>query len=339
MILVLGLFLTFSLGLGFTLWITPNLEKLERVVLAWVIGLGFATQDLFLLAVLNIRYSVLSLSLFLVLENLFLWYLIRQKIKLKIKFKFSFSSLVSSTRYWLEELSLADQILIVLFIVLVFGIFVRAIYWPVYYWDALAWYDYRAKIFFDAGGIAKAVSLASIPIHGSPPMTSLSHTLIYILAGKNANPQFLYPLYYVALLVVFYFSVRKYCFRWVSLLFTFVLASIPFFVEFASNAYTNLPYSFYFGAGIIYLYRFMQERDKGLLILSGILLGLSAWIRSPTEQFFIATLLVFMVWCSRQKMSFSYIVFARPATKESLSATSLYRQKSWLLCNNNLSSK
>lgn len=295
--LFIGLILTFFLGFFFILLVAPKLKRLEQAALGWVIGLGFVTQELFLLSILNINYSIFAVLGLLLIGVVALGILVCQRFDFKIHLKPSLRYWFSWARYWFEELSLLDQILLIMLAILVFGAFIKAIFWPVYYWDALALYDYRAKIFFEAGGIAKSLALSSIHLNIAPPMTSLAHTFVYILGGKDANPQFIYPLFYLVLLITFYVSLRKYCQRWASLLFTFFLASIPFFVEFAANAYTNLPYAFYFGMGTVYLYRFSRERDRGLLIISGVLLGLAGWTRSPTEQFFLANLAVLILYC------------------------------------------
>lgn len=320
MLIIPGLFLTFTLGLAIVLFFAPSLARWEKAVLAWVIGLGLVTQELFLLSLLGIDYSVWTVVSPLLVVNFVLWFLLRQKISFKIRLHLSPHFLISKACFWFRELSLIEQILIILLTILVFGAFVKAIFWPVYYWDALAWYDYRAKLFFDAKSIFKATTLASIPIHGFPPMTSLAHTFIYILGDRQANPQFLYPLFYLTLILTFYISVRKECQRWASLLFTFYLASIPLFFEFAANAYTNVPYAFYFGMGTVYLYRFMREQNKGLLIIAGILLGLAGWTRSPTEQFFLANLVVCAFWSFARKkdydapliLLFLFIIFNLP---------------------------
>jgi len=301
--------------------IFPSLTKLEKIALGMTMGLGFITQELFLLSVLNINYSKTSVLLPIIFIDIFLVFLFCHNTNFDKKrlFVYIFSLPIRIIRE-AKSLNFFEIFLLGPLIFLVLAAFTKAVFWPVYYWDALALYDYRAKIFFEAGGIASSMALASLPFHGAPPMTSLAHAFIYILGGENANPQFIYALFYLALLVTFYASVRIFCKRWVSLLFTFLLASIPFFVEFAANAYTNLPYAFYFGMGTVYLCRFFKEEKTGHLLLSGTLLGLAGWTRSPTEQFILATVMVLSLWCFWRKkyywaplfLIFSFIIFVIP---------------------------
>ncbi|MDP2860889.1 MAG: hypothetical protein Q8N98_04220, partial [bacterium] len=196
---LIGVILIVLFGSGLVFLINPEMENKERLALGWTIGLGFITQWLFLLSVFNIRYSIPSVLLPLIAGDLFLLFLAIKKTKIRPRFGF-----LKLQKYSLKHLfgrfSRSEQVLIILLAVLFFGSLIKALFWPVYYWDALAWYDYRAKIFFEAGGIASSMILASIPLHGAPPMTSLAHTFIYILGGENANPQFIYALFYLALL-------------------------------------------------------------------------------------------------------------------------------------------
>lgn len=299
--LLIGIILTFLLGFNFTILVSPGLSRWERVALSWVISLGLVTLLLFLFSVLNIRYSPGLFLGTLFFLNAVLWLPLRSKVKfipaIKIFLKLPFSGI----NFFFKKLTTLEKVVTVALLILVIGSFIRAGYWPVYYWDALALYDYRAQLFTDAGGISQAVPLTSLALHGFPPMTSLAHTFVYVLGGKAANPQFIYAAFYLALITTFYVSLRKYCLRWFSLLMTLFLASIPFFMEFAANAYTNMPYAFYYGMGTVYLGRFLLEKEKGLLFIAAVLLGLAGWTRSPTEQFFLVNLIVLTIWVFRQR--------------------------------------
>lgn len=301
MLLLIGLILIFTLGFNLSTFFKDSLHKWERVSLAWTIGLGLVTWELFLLTLFNFTFTTFNILGTLLVSNIILGLCLYLSGRAIFSLKPSSGFLIRDPRYFFKKLTFLEQLLVFFLLLLVVSAFIKAFYWPVYYWDAIAWYDYRGRLFADAGGIAQAKALASLPIHGMPIMTSLAHTFVYVLGGKWANPQFIYPLFYLSLITTFYFSVRKYSLRWFSILMTLLLASVPFFVEFASNAYTNLPYAFYFGMGTVYLGRFMQEREKGLLVIAAILLGLAAWTRSPTEQFFLINLVILSVWCFRQR--------------------------------------
>lgn len=299
------IFLTLLLGILVVFPITSTWRFLERIALSWVLGLGFLTQGLFVLSLLNIDFSAFSISALLLTVDAILLVVKKNKIFRKSILIDSITNLKLNQARLTKETSIPEYLLFGFIIFLLISVFITALYWPVYYWDALALYDYRARIFTEAGGIAKSVAISSLPLHTYPPLTSLAHTFVYVLGGKYANPQYIYPLFYLALLITFYSSLRCYCRRSISLIFTSFLAVIPSFIEFASNAYTNLPYAFYYGMGTVYFFRFIQRKEKADLIISGLLLGFSGWTRSPTEQFFIMNIFVLLLWCIRQKKSFS----------------------------------
>lgn len=318
MFLIIGLFLTFALGYLFIVLLDAKLGNYERLSLAAVIGLGLMTQLLFGLELLHIQYSTISILSSLLGIDLFLLLISFRKV---IRLEGNFNEKL--LRKWgrsLKEFPRIEKVFFFGLLLLIMSAFIRALYWPVWYWDSLALYDYRARIFTAVGGIAKSAVLSSLPMHSYPPMTSLAHTFIYILGGGGANPQLIYPFFYLALIATFYASLRKYCQRWASLLVTLSLASTPLFVEFSANAYTNLPYAFYFGMGTVYLYRFIKEGGWALLVLAGVLLGLSGWTRSPTEQFFAVDLLILTAVCFWKRkyflapiiLTFLFVVLALP---------------------------
>lgn len=294
MLILFGLVLTIILGSLVLTLLRAKLNIFEHALLGITIGLGLVTQILFILDIIQVKYSVASVLTTLVIVDGILVLLTYRRV-------ISFISNVkihSVNKNMLNRGMLNFNTGICLAIAFfITGAFVKSLFWPVWLWDALALYDYRGKIFFDAQGIADSINISSLAPHSYPPMTSLAHTFIYILGGINANPQFIYPLFYLSLLVIFYITLKRECSTRVSLIITLFLTTIPAFVSFAANAYTNLPYAFYLGIGSVYLYRFIKEQNISLLIISGILMGLAGWTRSPTEQFFIANVLTVTIWC------------------------------------------
>lgn len=307
MILLLGLFFTAVLGFLIITILKRGLVSYEKAGLIIVIGLGLMTKLLFILDILKIKYSPTSIIISLLIVDLGILLCIRHKIFNSLK-DFSLPSPKNLLILW-HSLSFLEKGIVAGILFLLSSTAIEAVYWPVWLWDAIALYDYRGKLFADAGGIFPSMALSSILLHTYPPMTSLAHTFVYVLGGKLANPQFIYPLFYIALLLTFYASVRKYCPRWISLMMSLFLLSIPAFIGFAANAYTNLPYAFYFGMGTVYLYRFMKEERWSILVIAGLLLGFAGWTRTPTEQFFLVNLFVLIVWSLwKRKLYFAPII-------------------------------
>ncbi len=57
------------------------------------------------------------------------------------------------------------------------------------------------------------------------------------------------------------------------------LGSLPIIFDHATSGYANLPFSFYLTAGLLYWIQSLGGRDRGPMLVSGLLLGLSIWTR------------------------------------------------------------
>src|SRR5205085_9805358 len=98
-----------------------------------------------------------------------------------------------------------------------------SLYWPIWVWDALAMFDYRGRVIAITGSLD---FLRHEAYWGTfPLLTSLAHALVYRLGGTT--PQLIYPLYYLALLLVFHDNVRTISGPRSGAVFTVLLATTP----------------------------------------------------------------------------------------------------------------
>jgi hypothetical protein len=186
-------------------------------------------------------------------------------------------------------LNMYDKIIIFCIVALFIGSFAITFYFPVYIWDALALYDFRAKIIAQVGFYTQ-IANNFFWFGGYPLFTSLSHTVVYLFGGKN--PQFIYSLMYVAFVFIFYGRIREFISKRYSLLSSLILATTPVIFDHSTFAYTNLPYSIFLSLGTIYLYTwFVKQKPVGFLLLGAIMTGLSTWTRSA-EPFWIVNILL-----------------------------------------------
>ena len=96
-----------------------------------------------------------------------------------------------------------------------------------------------------------------------------------------------FPLYYVAALGILYFGIRRFSSRTYALVFTFILASISQFNNFATNGYMDLPLAYYYLAGTLFLFYWFRETDKtGFLYISAIMTALArgVWCQPQRER-------------------------------------------------------
>jgi len=125
-------------------------------------------------------------------------------------------------------------------------VFFRALIRPMESYDSIAMYAFKSKIFYLAKMIPpdffKSFS-DFVPHIEYPLLIPLAETQFYAFLGylNDLLVKIIFPLYYVALLAVSYSISKRFLNRRASLLFTFLLATIPQVTDFATNGYADIP--------------------------------------------------------------------------------------------------
>ena len=177
--------------------------------------------------------------------------------------------------------------------------FFRALIKPLESYDAIAIYAIKAKIFYLSKSIPHDFfsRVTFVFPHPDYPLNiPLSETLIYLFLG-NLNDQLvkiIFPLYFVSILTVVYFGIRRFANSSYALLFTFLLASVPQFSAYATNGYLDLPLSFYCLTSALFLFLWFQNREAVcFLMISAVMAGLAGWTKN--EGFMYCAINIFMV--------------------------------------------
>lgn len=306
-----ALALVVAFGLSITLYLARQSAFLERLALAYCLGWGFLTLLMFCVSALGIPLSFSSIATPLVTITVILssvWW--RGKGKRLDDLKFHPGDALRRIREGIRGLSIFERALLALVGVFLLYSLVMACYWPVHWWDAVTLYDFRARVFFDTRSIQETPLRVDEPgyVMSLPPMTSLVHTWIYLAGG--ANPKFFYTFLFASFLVMSYYFMREYCSSLGSLTFTALLSSTWVFVDHSTEAYTNLPFACYYALATIFLYRWMLHRRKSHLILAGLTLGLSGWVRAESQAFFVGYLAVLAVYSLRRRTYTAPLIFA-----------------------------
>lgn len=160
------------------------------------IGMGILTWLFYLTNLFGIRFSVYSLFFVFSITGILLFFLSYNHF-----ISFLSGLWLVSKYYWKKEKSLQEYLLIFLIIFLCLASLVYTIYWPVYAWDSLALYDFRARSFAQSGYMSEAIE--SGYFWSYPLMTSVSHTLFYLLGIDN--PQFIYTFFYISIIFLLVF--------------------------------------------------------------------------------------------------------------------------------------
>lgn len=162
--------------------------------------------------------------------------------------------------------------------------FVIGSYLPLTAWDSIALYDFRAHaitITHSLADMTKSTYDMSYPLH-----ISLLHSFVYMLGGESA--QGLHALFFGSLLAVVYERLRSWTDpRW-AILGTILVATSSELFDHATFAYTNLPYTAYLIAGLLYL----LSPTRRELLIGALLIGLSSWTRSAEPFWLLAWLLL-----------------------------------------------
>ena len=206
----------------------------------------------------------------------------------------------------LSKLGVLDILLAVGVAIEVMYAFFRALIKPIESYDAIAIYAIRSKIFY----LAKAIpadyftAIARLFPHADYPLNiQLSETFLYMSMG-SLNDQLvkvIFPLFFAAILCILYFAIRRFASRTYALILTFILASVPHFNNYATNAYLEMPLTFYVFIGGLFLLRWIEDnRAIGALVISAIATGLAGWTKNEGMMYCaIYSVLVFVFVASK----------------------------------------
>ena len=89
------------------------------------------------------------------------------------------------------------------------------------------------------------------------------------------------------------------------LFFCFLLVSVPYFSEQATNGYADVVVSFYFGAGSLYLYLWQTTRRRLFLVLSALVTGGAALTKNEG----LVVIGIHLVWLGAALLSDSRVGF------------------------------
>jgi len=309
--LIFGLLVPIAFGFIISSVIIPRTTIYERLGVGYGLGFGFLTLGMFFLNVFGLKFSLVNtLILISGIIAILLIYLY-----LKRENPFAYSSfgklnLFSRPQGTYAILFILEWIMIGFLALLIVSRIFSGLWSIVWRWDALAVYDFRARIFADTLFLPEAVLKVQFPwfIFQYPPMTSLVHAWLY--SWGWATPMIFYPLLLASLAAIFYSSLRDYSPRYHCLLFTLILVTAGDIYSEAVSSFLNFPFAFYFGVGSIYLYRWISTQKKGFLILAGVFLGLSAWVRRESPIFFLGYLLILLIFSIRRRQFFAPLLFA-----------------------------
>jgi len=189
----------------------------------------------------------------------------------------------------------AEILLIILILLTIFFVFFDATIKPIVNFDDLWRQGSIAKIIFVSG---KVITEQTVELAGPHPfLNPLSQAWIYMgtESWNDALGKIIFALCYTSLLLIFYANLRKQSSRLFSLLFAYLFTSFPLIIYHAGTAYSDLMQTFYYSAGIIYLFQWMRQGEHADLYFSALLLGIGNFVKqSGIPLWVIATIVLFI---------------------------------------------
>lgn len=189
--------------------------------------------------------------------------------------------------------------------------FFRALIRPIESYDAIAIYAIKAKMLF----LSRALNadfftgIRDLFPHPDYPLNIPCIEAFYYMMMRALNDQLvklIFPLFFVATLALLYCGVRRFASRAYALLFVFILATIPQFTAYATNAYLDLPLGCYVFASALLLFRWCERPGAAsVLVLSAVMAGLAGWTKNEGLLYCIVSMAVLGVCVAgrAQKMS------------------------------------
>jgi len=263
--------------LTIVLYRRPILFLPEKLALSYCVGLGFMTIEMALLSFFKIPFTIAAM--------VFAWlpfFIAAMAIGYISK---GMGLLHRKAEDDGNRFSLPERFFIFGIIFEVGYALFRALIKPLEAYDAIAIYALKAKAFYLASSIPHDfLKVLGDPISHPeyPLLLPLAESSVYVFLGylNDLSVKIIFPLYYIAGLVVLYFVVRRFAVRSAALLFTFLLATIPHFNEHATIGYADLLLAVYYSASFFYLLIWIRERKAAFLILSFLLSALCIWTKT-----------------------------------------------------------
>ncbi len=162
----------------------------------------------------------------------------------------------------------------------------NTLFFPITEADGI-WYHIRGMVFLHAGGFDSETVVSQFRQY--PPFVPLLYA--YLLSFEVDTVKIIFPFIYLCLLVIFYCRISAVTENQkIAALFTLVLGTTPYFWWHSFLPFLDLATGFYFSIGALYWFSLIhnilsvkpEDEPPNLCswaLLSGILLGLSAWSR------------------------------------------------------------
>jgi len=290
------------------------LRPLERLALGYGVGCGILVWAMLIFHALGLPFAVVGLLAPLLGVSTLAFLLARRRQPSGPRLGFA---VVQPSAAWQRF----GWFLMVVTVLEISGAFFRAWLLPMEAYDAVSNWGLKAKVIFLTGSIPE--TFLRNPNYevfhpDYPLLVPLLESYIYLCAAelREASAKMVFPLFLAGCAAVLFAALRRAGqTRRSCLLFSFLLVSVPYFSEQATNGYADVVVSFYFGAGSLYLYLWQSSGRNLFLALSSFLTSCAALTKNEG----LVLVVVHLVWLAVALLSRSGI-----AARHKLSCLGVY---------------
>jgi len=269
----------------------------EKLALSYCIGLGVLTVQMFFYSLMGIQFSpTLIFAPYIVVA------LASVAIYAKVK---PTGQVVAVERNGTIERLLTGGIAIQ-----VFHAFFKALIKPMDSFDSIGNFAFKAKLFFFQRYIPYelfAKKSMDIQHPDYPLLLPLSETWValFLRRWNDVLIKTLFPLFFVAMLIILYFCLRRFTGKRIALSATFLLATIPHFVNYATIGYADFALALFASASFFYAFIWITRmRQRRYLVLAAFLAVFSVWTKHEGVMFafIMMFLLLLFAFFAREKL-------------------------------------
>jgi len=272
-----------------------RLRRAERWALSFALGSGLVGFFLFYMGITGIRFSLFTASIpiwpFLV-WGVFLW-MRRRRTTVPSR-----PAEVPDRRAVRTRIVIGVLSCIILWKIFWIALDIATI--PSYFDDSVSCWNYKAKVYFYGRGIMcdeRDPDFLGGNLRHYPNGVPLFKTWVSLWAGEwkewavNGNTLG----FFIGLGVVFYAQLRRRSGSAVAFMATYMLLSVPLLTFHAAFAYCDIVAGFYFSSGMLYLYRWIEQRDGFYGALSALLFAVGLSVKEEMGALFVAGALPVMI--------------------------------------------
>ena len=301
--LIYSMFIT--LAAGRLLFEVPALRMRDehigiRVPLYIMSGSLVISLYMFLLFFLSVRFSVISISAPFLIYSLY--YCLKHHYELGPTLISSYAyakTLIGMVRERANWIFMSALLLLTLVLI---SILIENLIIPIYIGDVYCMWFFKPKAMF----LAKTIPLdlfTNINLwfntYNYPLLTSLNVAWFAICIGKWSDTvtKTFYTMQYLATIVFFYYSLKRYLNSGIAMMGTFITFCVPHVIGDLTTGYVDLIVAFYGCMAVISLFNWMENKENPRdLYLSALFIGAAAWTHNEGLILFGALILTLFAY-------------------------------------------